>query len=323
MPQTPELSVIIPVFNEQDNIGPLHERLNPVLGELDRTAEVIYVEDGSTDESFVRLQELAREYTIVRIIRLSRNFGQTAALAAGIEHARGSVIVTMDSDLQNDPKDVPRLLEKLAEGYDIVSGWRKERKDPLIRRRLPSFIANRLISSVTGVRLHDYGCTLKAYSAAALRGVRLYGEMHRFIPAYAVQTGARTIEIPVTHHPRLTGRSKYGILRTFSVLLDLILVQFLSAYGTKPIHVFGGIGLISCFFGFVAGAIALYEKYAMDVFVHRNPLILLAVFLFLLGVQFILLGLLAELQMRTYYESQNKPVYTIAELVNFDHLDKG
>jgi hypothetical protein len=225
----------------------------------------------------------------------------------------------MDADLQNDPRDIPRLVAKLSEGYDLVSGWRKDRRDPL-HRRVPSIIANRLISSITGVHLHDYGCMMKAYRGDALRRVTLYGDMHRFIPAYAARDGARTAEIVVTHHPRTAGKSKYGLSRTFIVVLDLLLVRFLSGYGTKPIHLFGGLGLLACFAGMVAGGITLYEKYAMGVFVHRNPLILLAVFLFLLGVQFILMGLLAEIEMRTYHESQNKTTYTVAQVVRSEQI---
>jgi glycosyltransferase involved in cell wall biosynthesis len=317
-----ELSVVIPVFNERDNIAPLHQALTAVLSGLDKAYEVIFVDDGSTDGSFEQLRALAGNDTSARLIRFRRNFGQTAAISAGIDRARGRIVVLMDADLQNDPKDIPRLLAKLDEGYDVVSGWRKDRKDALIRRKLPSWMANRLISVMTGVRLHDYGCTLKAYRAEVIRNVRLYGEMHRFIPAYAAQEGARIAEIVVTHYPRRAGRSKYGISRTLKVVLDLIVVKFLWSYATKPIHLFGSVGVISCLGGIVAGAVTLYEKWAMGVWVHRNPLIQLAVFLFLLGVQCILMGLLAELLMRTYHESQRKPTYSVAELVNFDRDEK-
>ena len=316
-----DLSVLIPVFNEEDSLGPLHERLSQVLRELGRPYEVIYVDDGSVDASFARLRELAAGDGNVRVIRFRRNFGQTAAIAAGIARARGDVLCPMDADLQNDPRDIPRLLAKLGEGYDVVSGWRRVRRDPWLSRRLPSWIANKLISLITGVKLHDYGCMLKVYRAALLRDVHLYGEMHRFIPAYAAQQGARIAEIVVAHHPRRTGRSKYGISRTLRVVLDLIAVKFLLGYATRPIHVFGTVGAIACAAGFAAGAVTLYEKLALDIYVHRNPLILLAVFLFLLGIQCILMGLLAELLVRTYHESQNKTTYAVAELMNFDGGD--
>lgn len=317
-----ELSVVIPVYNEQENVTALHESLSSVLTGLGKTFEVIYVDDGSTDASFDRLRTLAKQDASVRLIRFRRNFGQTAAISAGIDHASGSTIVLMDADLQNDPQDIPRLLAKLDEGNDVVSGWRKDRKDALLRRRLPSWIANGLISIMTGVPLHDYGCTLKAYRAKILANVRLYGEMHRFIPAYAAQEGARIAEIVVTHHPRRAGRSKYGISRTLNVVLDLIVVKFLWGYATNPIHLFGTVGVISCLGGIVSGAVALYEKWSLGVYAHRNPLVLLAVFLFLLGVQCILMGLLAELLMRTYHESQHKPTYSAAELINFEKDEK-
>ncbi len=313
-----ELSVVVPVFNEKENLGPLHERLAVVLNELGKTSEVICVDDGSTDGSFERLREIAAKDGRVKIIRFRRNYGQTAAIAAGVSHARGDVICVMDADLQNDPRDIPRMLQKLDEGYDVVSGWRKPRADPLLTRKLPSWIANKLISVITGVHLHDYGCMLKVYRASLLQGIQLYGEMHRFIPAFAAQEGARIAEMIVTHHPRRAGRSKYRISRTFKVVLDLIVVKFLSDYATRPIHLFGSIGVISCLGGILAGGGALYEKWVLGVRVHRNPMILLAVFLFLLGVQCTLMGLVAELLMRTYHESQRKTPYSVAELVNFE-----
>src|SRR5438093_3585202 len=313
-----DLSVVIPVFNEEDSLTPLHESLTSVLHELGKPYEVIYVDDGSVDASFAKLRDLAVRDDNVRIIRFRRNYGQTAAIAAGIARARGAVLCPMDADLQNDPRDIPRLLAKLAEGYDVVSGWRRPRRDPWLTRRVPSWIANKLISLITGVHLHDYGCMLKAYRARLLQDVHLYGEMHRFIPAYAAQEGARIAEMVVTHHPRRAGRSKYSISRTLRVVLDLIAVKFLLGYATRPIHVFGTVGTISCAAAIAAGALTLYEKWALGIYVHRNPFILLAVFLFLLGVQCVLMGLLAELLVRTYHESQNKLTYTVAELVNFE-----
>jgi glycosyltransferase involved in cell wall biosynthesis len=310
------LSVVLPVFNEAANLPALHEALTSVLDELGTTYEVIYVDDGSVDGSFATLRRLAGKAPHVRLIRLRRNYGQTAAISAGIAAAAGDLLCVLDSDLQNDPRDIPRLLAKLDEGFDVVSGWRRDHKDRLLSRRLPSWIANRVISWITGVPLHDYGCTLKVYRVDALQGIRLYGEMHRLIPAFAAHEGARVGELVVRHHPRRAGRSSYGIDRTLKVVLDLIVIKFLFGYSTKPIYVFGAIGLGSCAAGVLAGVVTVYEKLASGVYVHRNPLILLAVFLFLLGVQCVLMGLLAELLIRTYHESQRKATYAVAERVN-------
>ncbi|MBI5818649.1 MAG: glycosyltransferase family 2 protein [Verrucomicrobia bacterium] len=316
-----ELSVVIPVYNEEENVEPLQAALTKNLDALGRRYEIIYVDDGSRDRSFERLRVIASRSPQTRIVRFGRNHGQTAALAAGITRARGEVIVIMDADLQNDPADIARLLAKMAEGYDVVSGWRRKRKDPWLTRRLPSALANRLIAMMTGVELHDFGCMLKAYRAGIVQRLHLYGEMHRFLPALAAHEGARISEIVVTHHPRRAGKSKYGLGRTTRVLLDLMVVKFLGGYISRPIHLFGGFGLLCCAGGVLAGAVTLYEKLVLNIWVHRNPLILLGVFLFLLGVQCILMGLLAELLLRTYHESQNKPIYTVAETVNFEKVD--
>ncbi|HEX2440519.1 MAG TPA: glycosyltransferase family 2 protein [Methylomirabilota bacterium] len=311
-----ELSVVLPVFNEAENLPALHEALTGVLDGLGKRYELLYVDDGSTDGSFTVLGRLADKAPHVRLIRLRRNYGQTAAISAGIAAASGRVLCVLDSDGQNDPRDIPRLLARLDEGFDVVSGWRKHRKDPWLSRRLPSAIANRLISWITGVPLHDYGCTLKVYRVAALEGIRLYGEMHRLIPAFAAHEGARVGELAVDHHPRRAGRSSYGIDRTLKVILDLIVMKFLFGYATKPIYVFGAIGVASCLAGVLAGGVTVIEKLLAGVYVHRNPLILLAVFLFLLGVQCVLMGLLAELLIRTYHESQRKATYVVAERVH-------
>jgi glycosyltransferase involved in cell wall biosynthesis len=306
----PDVSVVVPVFNEEENVRELYERMASVLT---GAAEFIFVDDGSRDSTYVRLQEIAAEDSRVLLIRFRRNFGQTAALSAGIDHARGSIIVPMDGDLQNDPKDIPRLLAKLDEGYDVVSGWRIDRKDPF-HRRLPSQVANRMISWISGVRLHDYGCSLKAYRRSVLQDVRLYGEMHRFVPIYASWQGARVAELAVDHHPRTRGRSNYGIERTLKVVLDLIVVKFLSSYATKPIYVFGGFGLVSLFGSAVVFVTMLWLKLAGIRDFVATPLPLVTVMLGLVGCLSILLGLVAELTVRTYYESQGKLTYSIVEV---------
>jgi glycosyltransferase involved in cell wall biosynthesis len=305
------VSVVIPVFNEEDNVGELHSRLAGVLQAPD--VEFIFVDDGSSDRTYERLEDIARADGRVRLIRFRRNFGQTAALSAGIDHAQGRIIVPMDGDLQNDPKDIPRLLAKLDEGFDVVSGWRVTRKDTL-QKRLPSMLANRLISWISGVRLHDYGCSLKAYRSDVLQDVRLYGEMHRFVPIYASWQGARVTELAVDHHPRTRGKSNYGIERTVKVVLDLIVVKFLASYATKPIYVFGGFGLFALLMSFVTFALMVYFKIAPEP-AHRDfvetPLPLFVVMLMLVGCLSLLLGLVAELTVRTYYESQGKRTYLI------------
>lgn len=303
------ISVVIPVYNEEANVQEMHARLAATLGS---DAEFIFVDDGSSDRTYERLVNVARGDRRVRLIRFRRNFGQTAALSAGIDHARGRIIVPMDGDLQNDPRDIPRLLAKLDEGYDVVSGWRVNRQDAF-HRRLPSVVANRLVSWISGVRLHDYGCSLKAYRRDVLRDVRLYGEMHRFVPIYASWQGARVTELAVDHHPRTRGKSNYGIERTVKVVLDLIVVKFLSSYATKPIYVFGGFGLFAFLLSFLAFAWMLYYKITgLKTFI-QTPLPLVVVMLVLVGCLSVLLGLVAELTVRTYYESQGKRTYAIRE----------
>jgi glycosyltransferase involved in cell wall biosynthesis len=318
-----DVSIVIPFFDEGASLPGLLQALDASearLAALGKSSEVVVVDDGSRDGSFEALRGAALTRPWLRLLRLRRNFGQTAAMAAGFRTARGEVVVPMDADLQNDPADIPRLLARLDEGYDVVSGWRRARKDHLLRRRLPSRVANWLVGRVSGLALHDYGCTLKAYRRTFLEGIGLYGEMHRFIPLFAHWQGARVTELEVMHHPRRAGRSKYGLGRTINVLLDLVTVKFLGDFSTKPLYFFGKIGFALCGGGTLAAAVTLYEKYFTEehVWVHKNPLFGVAVFLFMLGMQLVMLGLLAELQVRTYHEAQGKPIYLIAETVNVD-----
>jgi glycosyltransferase involved in cell wall biosynthesis len=317
----PTLTVTIPIYNEEDNIAPLYERVRAALEALNRPWELILVNDGSRDRSAERLDAVAASDSRVAVVHLRRNYGQTAALMAGLDHARGEIIVPMDGDLQNDPADIGKLLAKLEEGFDVVSGWRKDRQDHAIKRNFPSRIANGLISSVSGVHLHDYGCSLKAYRRDVLDGVKLYGEMHRFVPIYASWNGARVTEVPVLHHPRLHGESKYGLERVIKVVLDLIVVKFLFRYSTKPIYVFGGFGLVSLVAAFVTGLWALGLKFFGGVSLIQTPLPLLTVFLGAIAVLSILMGLLAEMLNRTYHESQAKAVYRIARTVRHGRDD--
>ena len=308
----------MPIYNEEENISHLYERIRTALDQSSLDYELILVDDGSSDRSFMLLKDVAAGDDRVRVIRFRRNFGQTAAMAAGFDAARGRVVVPMDGDLQNDPSDIPRLLAKIDEGYDVVSGWRKDRQDTFINRKLPSMIANGLISRFTGVHLHDYGCTLKAYRREVLEGINLYGEMHRFVPALASQVGARVTEMPVKHHPRLYGTSKYGISRTVRVVLDLMTVKFLLSYSTKPIQLFGKWGVYTMLAGMFTGALTVYMKLVEHMSMNRNPLWILTIFLIFMGVQFIVLGLLGELNARTYYEAQGKPIYVVREKLNFE-----
>ena len=312
--ESPEISVVVPLLNEQDNIGPLYEQITETLTDV-YDYEIIFVDDGSSDNSFDILTKLQKPDARIRVICFRKNFGQTAALSAGFAHARGKVIVAIDADLQNDPADIPEMIAKLDEGFDVVSGWRKKRHDNAVTRLLPSKIANWLISRITGVKLHDYGCTLKVYRREVLEEIKLYGEMHRFIPALASWSGARIAEMPVNHRPRTTGKTKYGLGRTLKVVLDLITVKFLGSFSTKPIYIFGGLGLASGIGAIASGWIVVYQKIAHNFAINRNPLLVLTALLITATIQFILMGLLAELLVRTYHESQNRPTYVIKEIL--------
>ena len=313
-----EISVIIPCYNEEEGIELLFARLLPVMEAMSRPWEIIAVNDGSKDGTLAVLQAVASGEQRVKIVDFARNEGQTAALQAGFDYSQGEIIIPMDADLQNDPADIPLLLAKLEEGWDVVSGWRKNRKDGALKRNFPSRVANYVISRASGVRLHDYGCTLKAYRRTILDGVRLYGEMHRFIPIYASWNGAKVTELPVTHHPRVFGKSKYGLERILKVLLDLMVTCFLDRYLRKPIYVFGGFGVILLAVAFICTLIAFYLKFSGQASLVRTPLPLIAVITFSLGVTSFLMGLLAEVTTRTYFESQGKPPYNVKRLVNFE-----
>jgi glycosyltransferase involved in cell wall biosynthesis len=316
IPPRPYVSVVVPVYNEEESVPQLYQRLTAALEGLEKPYEIIVADDGSRDQSFARLREYAAHDQRLRLVRFRRNFGQTAAFAAGFARARGDVVITIDADLQNDPADIGKLLAKIDEGYDVVSGWRERRQDAFINRRLPSMIANRLISWATGVYLHDYGCSLKAYRIEIVRGINLYGELHRFIPAIASWQGVAVAEIPVNHSARQFGTSKYGISRTLRVVLDLLTVRFLLSYGTRPMQIFGLLGLISTGLGVLIGIYLTWLKLATGAALSDRPLLLLAVLMIVLGVQFISMGLLGELIVRTYYETQSKPIYVVREEIN-------
>jgi len=318
----PEISVFLPVYNEEPNLVPLHDKLDKALKALGRSAEIVYVDDGSTDRSLKILRELAQLDSRVRVVALRRNYGQTAAMAAGIDAAKGDVLIPMDADLQNDPADITRLLNKLDEGYDVVSGWRKNRKDKMITRKIPSMLANRLISWIGGVPLHDYGCSLKAYRRESLQDVRLYGEMHRFIPIYAAWAGARVTEIPVEHHARTMGKSKYGLSRTIKVVFDLMTIKFMASYQTKPIYVFGTFGMLAFAISILSGLYAVFLKIFHRADFVQTPLPILSIVMFAVGVQFLLMGLLAEMLVRTYHESQAKAIYSVRERLGFPKTDR-
>jgi glycosyltransferase involved in cell wall biosynthesis len=310
----PGVSIVIPVFNEAENITPLYHALTSAMREVKQTWEVIFIDDGSTDATYKTLEQLHAQDDSLQVIRFRRNFGQTAAMAAGLDHARGDIIVTMDGDLQNDPLDIPLLISKIEEGYDLASGWRIDRQDTL-SRRLPSKIANWLISLTTGLYLHDYGCTLKAFRREIASELKLYGEMHRFIPALAANLGATIIEVPVRHHPREHGTSKYGITRTIRVLLDLMTVKFLSGYFTRPSHLFGLCGIIAMLLGSGITVVLGGQRLLGISGLSDRPLLLLGIFLTIIGTQFITMGLLGEMLVRIYHEGQEKPVYSIKDIL--------
>lgn len=312
----PFISVIVPLHSEELNVEPLYQGICDSLNRIGKPYEIIFVDDGSRDRTAEIIDALAAQDRNLKVIHLRRNFGQTSAMSAGIDHAAGEILIPMDGDLQNDPVDIPRLLGKLDEGYDVVSGWRKDRRDKFLRSLL-SRIANRIISVISDVYLHDYGCTLKAYRHEVIKGVRLYGEMHRFIPIYAMWQGAKVTEIPVQHHPRIHGKSNYGFERTIKVVLDIIVIKFMGAYYHKPIYVFGAFGFFSLFLGALAGVAALYRKFFQDVSLIQTPLPLMSVLFIVLGIMSILMGLIAEMLVRTYYESQDKKTYIIRDRINF------
>lgn len=315
------LSIIIPVYNEEDNVLPLHRKITEALDSMGQPYEVIIVDDGSTDNTAQRLKELAKVDSRLKVIHLRRNFGQTPAMMAGIDAATGDILIPMDGDLQNDPHDIPKLLAKLAEGYDVVSGWRKDRQDHPLKRNLPSRVANRLISFISGVHLHDYGCSLKAYRKAIIKGVKLYGEMHRFVPIYAAWQGAKVTEVGVTHYPRVHGVSKYGFDRTIKVILDLIVVKFLDKFAHKPMYLFGGFGLVTFLISFLLFGLMLYLKIFANKSFIETPLPMAVTLFTLMGFMSIFMGLIAEILMRTYHESQNKPTYIVDRTRNCEDGD--
>lgn len=310
-----DITIVIPVFNEEKNLPILVDRMEAVMVKLGLSYEYVFVDDGSYDGSLKVLKGLKEKHDCLRIIKLRKNCGQTAALAAGFDSVQGRLVVTMDADLQNDPEDIPVMIAKLNEGYDIVSGWRDKRKDPLFSRRLPSLIANRIISRLTGVKLHDFGCTLKVYKSEAIRNVRLYGEMHRFIPAIASDSGIKIAELRVRHHNRKYGKSKYGISRVLRVLLDLLTVKFFLSYSTSPMQIFGFAGIISILGGTVSFAVTVVMKIMRFYYMTGNPLLYISFFFFTLGVQLILMGFLGEILIRIYYETQHKHIYHIEEVI--------
>jgi len=317
-----DVSVVLPVYNEEENIPILYRELCEALAPTKWSYEIIFVDDGSSDRSWEILSDIQERNERVIAIRFRRNFGQTAALSAGFDHATGDVVVTLDADLQNDPRDIPLLVETLKEGYDLVNGWRFDRKDPFLSRKLPSRIANWIISTTTNVKLHDYGCTLKAFRREIAANLRLYGEMHRFIPAIASGLGAAITEVRVNHRERRFGKSKYGISRTIRVVLDLITVKFFLSYSTRPIQIFGLLGIVSGGIGFVMALWMTLQRQLYGMSLANRPLLLLAILLMFTGLQFVSLGLIAELQSRTYHESQKKPIYVIRKTLQANQLKR-
>ncbi len=311
------VSIIIPLYNEEDNVPTLYKELVTVAERIKERVEFVLVDDGSRDRTADVVAEVAGKDSRVRLVRFRRNFGQTAAMAAGFDYAEGDIVVVLDGDLQNDPIEIPRMIAKLDEGYDLVAGWRKYRKDPFISRKLPSMLANKLISRITNVHLHDYGCTLKVMRAEVAKNIKLYGEMHRFIPALAAEMGVRIAEMPVNHRPRIHGTSKYGISRTFRVILDLLTVKFFLGFSTRPLHMFGFWGMGTGGLGGVILAWLAAEKVFMGLPIGNRPLLMLGVMLVLIGLQFVCFGLLAEILVRTYHESQNKSIYTVRDVLQF------
>jgi len=310
-----DLSIVIPVYNEEENVSQLYHKLNKTLPGLKLDYEVILIDDGSTDGSYGELRKIHKKNSSYKIIRFRRNFGQTSAMSAGFHYSSGDVIITLDGDLQNDPEDIPAILKKLDQGYDIVSGWRKDRKDKAVSRRFPSIVANKMISKLTGVHLHDYGCTLKAYRKEVIDNIELYGEMHRYIPAVASRMGVNVAEIPVTHHSRKYGKSKYGISRTIRVILDIITIKFLLSYSQRPIQIFGLLGLLSGTAGFIITLYLIIMRLFFNQSLADRPLFILSIFMIFIGVQLITMGLLAEMNMRIYHEAQNKPTYVIKDII--------
>lgn len=312
------ISVVIPIYNEEESVDKLYKALKENLEKLSEDFEIIAVDDGSTDSTFLKLSKLAQEDKRLKVIRFKKNYGQTAAMAAGFDTAKGDIVITIDADLQNDPSDIPLLLEKIKEGYDVVSGWRKDRKDAFLTRTLPSKIANYIISEVTGVYLHDYGCSLKAYKKDIVKSFNLYGDMHRFLPAIAKGLGAKITEVPVKHHPRLYGKSKYGISRTIRVILDIFLVKFLNDYINKPLYAFGAVGFSLFGIGFLLGLYLSFIKFIKGESIGERPLLFLTVLLIISGIQFISTGIIAEIIIRTYYESKGERPYKIETTINID-----
>ncbi|MBC8389143.1 MAG: glycosyltransferase family 2 protein [Actinobacteria bacterium] len=310
-----DLSIVIPIYNEKESIGGLYEKLNKALSRMNLKYEVLLIDDGSVDGTFNELLKVHRKNKLFKIIRFRKNFGQTSAISAGFSYAEGEVVITLDADLQNDPQDIPVLLEKLNEGYDIVSGWRKNRKDKAVTRRFPSIIANKIISKLTGVHLHDYGCTLKVYKKEVVKNINLYGEMHRYIPAIASWMGVKVAEVPVMHHSRRYGKSKYGVSRTIKVILDIITLKFLLSYSQSPIQIFGLVGLFSGLVGFIMTSYLIIMRLFFNQPLADRPLFILSIFMIFIGVQLITIGLLAEVLIRVYHEVQNRSTYVIKDII--------